>query len=372
MLQGPQSSSKVRIDSLTGLRGYAALWVLMFHFFEKFNLSFCTSGFLGVDVFFVLSGFVLSLVYLPKMPEYFNWNWYTDFLARRTAKIYPLHILTFVAMASAILVGRHLGYHFATKGVEDTLWTAVCNLFMVHAFGLTSKLSWNSPSWSVSAEWFAYTLLFAPFAFMFRRWRIKWLFLAVLLLWIGFLAFCAQVLHTTIDQVNTNGILRIIPEFASGYFLYRLVDYQDRCGSKVRNYGNVLTIAGLVCMSAVAVWHDLLIALLVPSIVLLLAGLYRGGAISNLLFGNRIAVVMGEASYSIYLTQALVHIVLGLLFVRLHRSSLENTIPGAVVAIACAVLVGIAAFRFVEEPLRIRLLDAFKSRRTAALGTVKV
>ena len=65
-----------------------------------------------MDVFFVLSGLVLSLVYTRNLPETFHWSWYKSFLARRFAKLYPLHLLTFLAMLGLITVGRLVHYHF--------------------------------------------------------------------------------------------------------------------------------------------------------------------------------------------------------------------------------------------------------------------
>ena len=86
------------IHSLTSLRFLAAAWVVFFHFKEFFpdtalqESRFAGYGFLGVDFFFVLSGFVLAHVYLPKVREQRFDYW--SFLVRRIGRIYPLHVLT--------------------------------------------------------------------------------------------------------------------------------------------------------------------------------------------------------------------------------------------------------------------------------------
>lgn len=153
-----------RIDNLTGVRAVAALWVVLFHL----NVSatpvhgrlgkVVEHGMYGVDLFFVLSGFVLSMVYTGRMPERFRWSAYRDFLLRRFAKIYPLHLLTLLAMIGLVAVAARLHFAFSS-GAANTPWTAICAALMLNAFGL-SDLGWNVPSWSVSAEWFAYSVLF--------------------------------------------------------------------------------------------------------------------------------------------------------------------------------------------------------------------
>jgi len=96
-----------RIDNLTGLRALASVWVLLYHIqglIPSANISswtwtqrFIAKGDLGVDVFFVLSGFVLSLVYVPKLPKAVSWSWYRHFIIRRFAKIYPMHLYVLLA-----------------------------------------------------------------------------------------------------------------------------------------------------------------------------------------------------------------------------------------------------------------------------------
>src|SRR6188768_1996982 len=102
----PAVSRSEAIPGLTGLRGIGALWVLLFHWAglrqwgrEAPVLGF---GYLGVDLFFLLSGFVLTHVYLRRLS--LDWASYRQFLLLRFARIYPLYASVLLAFAAAILL----------------------------------------------------------------------------------------------------------------------------------------------------------------------------------------------------------------------------------------------------------------------------
>ena len=95
------------IDSLTSLRGLAALWVVLYHFqgdivtllpFSKFLLPFVVQGHFAVPIFFVLSGFVLTYNYLESMSGSLSRSELVQFWARRLLRIYPLHLVTLNAV----------------------------------------------------------------------------------------------------------------------------------------------------------------------------------------------------------------------------------------------------------------------------------
>lgn len=346
---GPSGSGKTRIGNLTGLRGFAAFWVLLLHYFGKFNMNLFNKGYLGVDVFFVLSGFVLALVYLPKLPGSFRWSWLKAFLSRRFAKLYPMHLLTFAVLAIGLSAGRHMNYRFLTGNIDNSFRSAIYNLLMVHAYGLTSRPSWNYPSWSVSAEWFAYTFVFAPLAFGLRKVRVGFVASIAALLWCSFLFLCIFVLGKEIGETGNFGILRIVPEFAGGYLLYRII--RSRGAGK----GDLLTAAGILLIGAVVAGPRIVAVILLPAVMMLLAGLYAGGRFSNLVFGNRLMIALGDASYSIYLLQVPVHIGLSMLLSRFGVSMVRSGLWDST-GVICVLLAGLVAFRTVEEPLRLRLL----------------
>jgi peptidoglycan/LPS O-acetylase OafA/YrhL len=102
--------------------------------------------------------------------------------------------------------------------------------------------------------------------------------------------------------------------------------------------------------------------LLLPIILLLLHGAYTGGPWTDRLFANRAAVLLGEASFPLYMTHMLV-IIGGNYWLYLHPA--HNRIEIALVALAellLAVLLGFVCFRSIEEPLRRRLVRLFSAQ----------
>ena len=145
------------IRPLTSLRICAALWVLVYHFrnhldlgLDRFGLAF--KGYLGVDLFFILSGFILSHVYTRAWAE--RRFHYGSFLWARLARVYPVHLVTLGATIAIWLVALRLGVGFEPQAFDPRMLPQ--HLLLVHAWGTTPTVQWNFPSWSISAEWFAY------------------------------------------------------------------------------------------------------------------------------------------------------------------------------------------------------------------------
>jgi peptidoglycan/LPS O-acetylase OafA/YrhL len=146
-----------RLRSLDLLRGIAAIIVLFWHFsgifhaqpaFEIFR-PFYTNGQAAVDVFFVISGFILQHVYADKFGSGADLQ---NFIVRRLARLYPLHLITLLIVA-ALFFGFYYktgiyGYVF----LNDDLRHFLMNLFFVQYVGFQDGFSFNAPSWSLSSE----------------------------------------------------------------------------------------------------------------------------------------------------------------------------------------------------------------------------
>ena len=141
---------------LTGLRGLAAMLVVAHHATLRFGLEgharvlypLLRRGYLGVDLFFVLSGFVMSMAYADWFDgaQPGDWPRYGLFLSRRVARLWPLHaavlaVLLLTRTGSAVYLSRHL---------------LVANVAMIQAWWLSAEI--NPPAWSVSTEMLAYLL----------------------------------------------------------------------------------------------------------------------------------------------------------------------------------------------------------------------
>jgi peptidoglycan/LPS O-acetylase OafA/YrhL len=139
--------------ALTGLRGCAALFVCVHHLVLHIGAppslarSLALRGYLMVDLFFVLSGFVMALAYEGWFAGAFGPATYARFLWRRFARLWPLHAAVVLLMLGTLALSGHYWVWWRM---------AVLNLAMAQGWGLSKTL--NVPSWSLSAEWVAYAL----------------------------------------------------------------------------------------------------------------------------------------------------------------------------------------------------------------------
>ena len=288
------------LKPLTALRFFAAMWVVSFHYWPELTgesgvPAIVTKGYLGVEMFFVLSGFILSHVYLQSVGE--GKFRYGMFLWARLARVYPLHLATLVGVgllvAGAAVAGFSLSHNIAD-------WPSLpANLLMVHAWGLAPEAAWNHPSWSISAEWFAY-LTFPLFGWV--AWRLKdrpWAAAAGALTFMTglYIAFEAAAGFPLTRATIHWGALRIVPCFAYGcaiYLLWRSGAVQNRREALL---GSAAFVAlALACANAGL--HDAATVGSFGGIILCLAGLSSTG--SKVLSGP-VGVYLGEVSYAVYM-----------------------------------------------------------------------
>ena len=118
------------VRALTGLRGIAALYVVCLHYYIPIpeNMRILSHGYLAVDLFFALSGFVLAMNYSGKLSREFTLQAYLSFLARRFARIYPLYLFTLTA-ATALVASHLMELHANPSRIF------LPNLFMVQNWG---------------------------------------------------------------------------------------------------------------------------------------------------------------------------------------------------------------------------------------------
>ena len=346
-----------RIDNLTGIRGFAALWVALYHFQMTTGVESLSFGELigrgtwGVDVFFVLSGLILAITYAPGFArEPMSRASFGRFLWKRLARIYPLHIVTFLVMFCAWAVASHQHYQFASNSLNNS-WTALCNVLLVHAWGLTREGSWNTPSWSISAEWFAYLLIFPVCITVLEKRSLRFCLGLTLALWLAFMAWVDLTQGGHISRVTTTGALRIIPEFIAGYTCFRIV----QSGVRVSR-GDVVTVLGLAWLVTIAFLPDIASCLLLlPAVMLLMLGLYAGGTLTDRIFGNRVSVFLGEISYSIYMLHIFVVIAANQLTRRLHIHSPMNARSIVAAEIIVTIAASYLAYVLIESPARAAL-----------------
>jgi peptidoglycan/LPS O-acetylase OafA/YrhL len=339
---------------LTALRGIAAWWVVLFHlrlflapYLPAGAIAVLARGNLAVDLFFLLSGFVIYLTYAHRVtPDAASVG---DFLFRRFARIYPLHLL--ILLGFAVYAGAAILFGSATLEGQDPGYF-LASLFLVQNWGFTDQLSWNVPAWSISTEIVAYAL-FPALLFLFAPARRRtWALVAALLalaptVQLFFLAFG---FHYP-DAVPQTGLVRCLVQFAMGMLL---------CELWGRWRGTRGLAAAMLAISGLAGGAFLLVG--APVLPLAWAALILGLALTErgTLLSAGPLVWLGQVSYATYLGHYLILVIFKYLCVEEGRP----VPPAALVAYLAAVLAASALlYHGVERPAQRRLLAWWRGRR---------
>ena len=307
-----------KIAALAGARAFPPLMVVMFHFSEGHHYSgwrvldyLATRGYLWVEFFFVLSGFILTHAYWPRLKDLLQRQGYIAFLRARLIRLYPLHLFMLLLILVMVIGLRALAAHsgyisiFDLKYHQDVsvkgFWLS---LFLVHAWNSMPSLTWNGASWFVSVE-FALCLLFPPLLWLAegRIWR-GFAFIAAGLA--GLLALLFTSRHG-LDITFHNGVLRGLCDFTVGMgmaVLFRRVKPRDRMPEWVHSVLQILLLSLLAYVVTHTGWsHTRMdIFTVLPLMMLVFALAFDRGILARAL-QTRVPQRMGEWSYAIYLGQ---------------------------------------------------------------------
>lgn len=222
------------IHSLTPLRGIAALWVVLFHidvslFYRDLGAlvsrdasGIFSRGYLWVDFFFLLSGFIIAHVYSSSLSTAPRWPAIKNYLWARFARIYPLHLFTLLLL---VLLAPLCGYWFPSiiDGSWKTYfsWSALDdNLLFLNAMNQHEYLSWNMVSWSIGAEWWTYVAALGVIIGLWQQPLPR--VLAAMLVAFGSLALLVYWLpEKKLDITFNYGFLRCLFEFVIGLGVYQ-------------------------------------------------------------------------------------------------------------------------------------------------------
>lgn len=219
--QSSHGAPACRFDKLESLRGIAACAVAIHH--SPFAITsepgaFVASSYLFVDLFFMLSGFVMTHAYRDRILRGLPFRRYA---ALRLARLYPLHVVTHFLFLAVVFVQVAV-YSFGVGSTDpatslhmSSFWT---NLMLLQALGIQDYLYWNRPSWSISAELLAYVAFFVLTKTLDRAGRLLPPLIAGAAIYSALLAYDTRRLDVTYDF----GGLRCLAGFYLGSFLYRL------------------------------------------------------------------------------------------------------------------------------------------------------
>ncbi|MGH6875963.1 MAG: acyltransferase family protein [Rhizomicrobium sp.] len=387
----PSRSPEIR--ALQGARALPPLILVLFHYCEGhgyrgawwFDLP-VARGYLWVEFFFALSGFVLTYVYAPRLREMWSLRGYGAFLRARLARLYPLHLAILLLILCMVIALRALAARGGYLSIYDEPWhpivtwqTFIANLFLVQAWNIFPYLSWNGASWFVSVE-FLLCLLFPVYLALSRGgWKIA------LLLVIGGavgLALLASPRYG-LDLTFHNGIWRGMAAFAIGvgFAVFRRDALARGAAVLPEIVFSLAQLAVLACL-IYAIYNtgwshrlsDIYTALAVIALVFVLS--FDRGLLAKAL-ATSVPLVLGEWSYAIYIGQT--PLLQFLRYAQLHLYPAANAVVlgrtwaewGPVwhwlepaLLVAAAILWGAFLFTAIERPANAFLRGLGTRRRT--------
>ncbi len=350
-------STKPHYHILDGLRGVAAVMVVWFHVFEAFATSHLDQGinhgYLAVDFFFILSGFVVGYAYDDRWGKMSTW----DFIKRRIIRLHPMLVMgailggvTFCmqATAPAVTLGA-----LALATLLNALLIPCSHGMEVRGYGEMYPL--NGPCWSLFFEYIGNIL----YALLIRRFSTVCLACLTALTGAG-LCYCATMgvngdLNSgwtmTMSEV-TAGLMRVMFSFTAGLFLSRIFKpirvkgafwlcsavliglfFMPRIGG-----GNTLWMNGIYDMVCVVFIFPVLV--------------YLGASGQTVHpYSTRICDFLGKISYPLYIVHyPFMYIYFG--WVQTKGLSFEQSLPGALAVFFGSILLAWLCMKFYDTPVR--------------------
>ena len=248
----------VFIRQLTGIRAVAAVWVLFYHLQGPLDTLGVMSipvlsdvirvGRLGVDLFFALSGFILTHTYLRKLGPKAHARPTLEFWWLRLARIYPVHFVMLnvaglAVVAQALITGEN----------KDRPWLNpidyIRNLLLIQEWGPNPERGWNVVAWSLSMEWLAYLLFpVVVLALFFFHRRIN----TPLLLAAWIVSILPLLLRASVGDDPYYGgawgsTIRVLTAFVAGAITYliviRLINSDGSISTRTERLATTVSVA---------------------------------------------------------------------------------------------------------------------------------
>lgn len=347
------------LHKLESLRGVAACLVVLFHspfYFSESSVAFFDNSYLFVDLFFILSGFVMALAYGEPIRNGLS---FTTYIIARLGRIYPLHLFMLILWVPYILVKQYLfesGFGGTDQVDDSNLGTFVSNFFLIHSMGIHDTLGWNYPSWSISTEFFAYIFFFMTSALLDKRNSLLFPILISVLSYGVIISLQRDSFDITYDY----GFFRCIGAFYLGVFLFRSMRFLS-LKETINNNIYVLEMASVALVIAsvsVAALHPLgfLFVILSFAICIYVFSLEASGIVGSLLMKTPFRKI-GLWSYSIYLVHAIILAGVSNVFQHIFKYNLDSALGFTAVLINLSVLlvtIGISKYTYTYIEKRFR------------------
>ena len=365
------ADTKPHYNILNGLRGVAAITVVCFHIFEAFATSHLDQninhGYLAVDFFFILSGFVVGYAYDDR--------WKTmktkDFIKRRIIRLQPMVIMGAIIGAIMFYFQGCDVWDVSQVTVGALLIATLLNALLIPATpgtevrGLGEMYPLNGPTWSLFFEYIGNIL----YALVIRKLSTKWLTLLVVVAGCGLATFsifgpygdiCVGFSLTGTEF--TGGSFRLLFSFSAGLLLSRIfkpiniINIKGAfwiCSLFVIVLLSVPRIGGAEHLWMNGLYDTLCVTLFFPLIVFLGAS----GKTTDK-YTSRICRFLGDISYPLYL----VHypfLYVYFAWVKNENLTFIESFPGALALIIGSILLAYACLKYYDEPVRKFLTKIF-------------
>jgi peptidoglycan/LPS O-acetylase OafA/YrhL len=330
------------IIPLTSIRGFAALWVASLHFQlgmadVGYNLwpGLSHYGFAGVDIFFILSGFIMSAVYRG-----LEWRNLGAFLTRRAFRVYPMHL---AVTAGMILLWIDAYLRFGVHNEAQQLRWIPAFALLLQPF-IYHRLMWNAVTWSISVELVCYLLF--PLAIRLMR-HAPLAVLVPVILALGAIEHHLQIYDLYIwgDGAIARGLVGFGLGMALGLAGARL----PSAGVGLASAIEIVGLGGIVVTAATGQG-----AFVADFAAALIAGLsYDCGVIARILRSPP-CFWLGKISFSFYLIH---EEIIGLAWTRFPASRLPfahdvNGLVWTLGVLGLALAIATVTWRVIEEPFR--------------------
>ena len=340
-------NQKYRLVNLDGLRGWAAVFVAMMHFpldGVTHQLPLIKNGFLFVDLFFVLSGVVISYVYLGNFDR-------KKFFIARFARLGPIYFATLM-LAVILEIIKVVGIGGFDGGFREpnSLDGLFREFFLIHTFPMFSNTSFNPPNWSVAVEAYAYVLFALLSIFTFKRSFFVWVLFSVI-------SFCLIFKAGVLNDAHNLAIPRGILGFSLGVISFNLWHFYLK-DTELKYLGDL----GLLLIFLYIWWGGS--SLFPPAlamtigVTMMLAGANRMHF--SILMENRLAVQLGKYSFAIYM----IHYFIAMRFDEIYRYLPSSSVVEiALFFVYCSTtwLVAGLVYKHFEWPLRNYIRDRWQN-----------
>lgn len=366
------ADSKPHYDILDGLRGVAAIMVVWFHIFEAFATSHLDQqinhGYLAVDFFFILSGFVVGYAYDDRWKTMKT----TDFIKRRLIRLQPMVVMGALIGAVMFYTQGCSVWDVSKISVAMLLISTLLNMFLIPVTpgfeirGVGEMYPLNGPSWSLFFEYIG-NLLYALFI---RKFSTTLLSILVLLSAIGLAIFsifgplgdiCVGFALT--EENIVGGSLRLLFSFSAGLLLSRIFKAVPVKGAFwICSATIVILLAVPRIGGADQLWmnglYDAVCAIVIFPILVYLGA---SGKTTDR-HTARICTFLGRISYPLYM----VHypfIYLYFAWVKNENLTFLQSLPGALTLVFGSILLAYLCLKLYDEPIRRYLTGRFLQKR---------